>query len=535
MPDWFSRLGGDLGRVWEQLSAAQKWLVGGITGALIAGLVGVAISVYFVPSGQLLFTDLTESEIREAVRFLKGNGVRYSVRDSDIYVYEDRDKVLMDYSIAHSDKPLGGRRYLKEFSLSRTNAEFNELRMRALEEELADTIQARSDLVDWARVHITEGKEGLFRSTDKKPTASVKVGVVAKELPPEVVMGIQSVVASAVPSLKPADVVVTDQNSRILAGFVELTEDEQLSTEKQKAEVREREKRLQAVNEILTPWVGEGNFRVSAIVKLNFDRKEIKETFRDSNSPFLVEQESEETNEESKESGGIPGTPSNNPDDKQIQGEASKGQATTNTSESQRRKYEPGTLRETHTEVALGKLEEQWISIVVNQIPSDEGGKRTYQARTEQEMTEMANLLKPAVAHIEDGSHHFVLTQAPFDISVAVRAEETVRTRAIRQNVESAAFLIAALFSIIVFLYFLRKVFTAPTPEREPEPELEEERPMEVLHQLGLRELGLKTIGDVAGLSPEEQKIRMIREQIESYAKGDASKFAGILKNWLAE
>jgi flagellar M-ring protein FliF len=535
MPEWFARLQRDLSNLWNQLSSAQKWLVGGISGALLLGLFGVTMAVYFAPGGELLASGQSAQDIGQLTKFLDSKGVRYSVRNGDVYVYGDREKVMGQYALSSSEKSLGGFAFLKEYNWSQTSAQFNETKLRALSEEIESAIEKGSDLVDWARVLLSERKEGLFPSQDTKPTASVKVGVKrGRQLPTESVQGIQWLVANALPGLKTSDVAVMDSNSRVLEGYSEKSEAEQISNEQRKAETLKREQLVKACANMLDPILGgPSNYTIAANVRLNYDKTAIKEKFIDGESPFAAKVKSEESEEKNTESGGAPGTPSNNPDD--TLGKSQKtGQGSSTTSETKEQEFQPRMTREKNIEKALGALEEQSISIAVNYFPSAENGVRTYKQRTPEQMKNLERICKAAVAHIEDNTHYyFVLGQEQFDRTAVDEAEAAVRWETVRANAESVAFLVAAVLSILVFFYFLRRVFSV---ERTPEEVRMEEEAFEAPSaKMGLRELGLRAIGDVESLPVEEQKSRMIKEQVENYAKSNAEDMAGILKNWLSE
>ncbi|GMV66564.1 MAG: hypothetical protein AMXMBFR75_23600 [Candidatus Hinthialibacteria bacterium] len=537
MPDWLIRLQEDIKRLWSQLTAGQKWLVGGLTSALLLGLLGISLAAYFLPGGDFLYGGLDDAEVGELSRFLDEKGARYNIRDGAVYVFGDRDKLRAEFAISNRQKPLGGYGILKEYNWSQTSAQFRETRLRALQEELESTVEKGSDLIDWARVQLTEREKGLFPSGDTKPTASVKVGTRGQTLPKESVQGIQWTVANALPGLKPADVIVTDENSRVLSGYREKSETELLTDEQRKSEELLRERRIKACANILDPIVGGGaNYTIAADVKLNFDKKAIKEKYIDAENPFEKRRRTEEIEDKTNQPGGIPGTPSNNPDDNIGPDSSSHASNSSMTQETQEVDNEPRLVRETSTEVAPGELETQWISIAVNYVPTIENGEKKYVQRTPEQMAELEKSLKLAAAHIENSTrHHFVLNQVQFDRSGEILAETEARWETIRTNVESAAFLAAALISILVFFYFLRKVFSIKPAEEELVRSEEISLPGPRMPEPSQREFGLRSIGDLENLPPEEQKSRIIREEIENYAKGKPEDFVGILRNWLAE
>lgn len=535
MPGWFEQFQGDLARLWGQFSASQRWLVGGIAAALLLGLVAVSLAIYIAPGGEFLAGNLDNEEMAQISEYLDREGVKYEIRDDEIYVSGDRRRILGQYARTANEKKLGGWSILKEYNWSQTSAQFSETRLRALEEELEITIEKGWDSVSWARVQLTERREGLFESTTTKPTASVKIGASGGNLDPEQVKGVQWLVANSLPGLRPQDVVVTDQSLRPLAGYIEQTASELLTDEKRKAEELERQKRVKACAAILDPWVGPSNYTIAADVKVDYDRKAIKEKFVDGENAFVKTRRTEEVEEKTEKLEGVPGTPSNNPDDTIASGQGGGGgNETSMTQETKEEESEPRLVRETSTEVAPGDIEMQQISIVVNHALAEGEGEKSYQPRSAEDMKLLEQALMTAVAHVRDNtSYYFTLTQAPFDRSLAVEAESDAQWRSVRQNAESGAFVLAALLSLVVFFFILRRVFSMK-PEYE-ETTFEHKVETSAGNAYGLSEFGLRQIGEDANLPPEEQKSKMIKDQVSAYAKGNSEGAATILKNWLAE
>jgi flagellar biosynthesis/type III secretory pathway M-ring protein FliF/YscJ len=532
MPDWFRRLQADISQLWSQLSTGQKWLVGGVSTALIAGLLGVSAAIYFVPGGELLAGDLNQQEVGEVTRFLEAQGARYRVSNNAVYVYGDSQKLRGEFALGSSQKTLGGWNILKSYNWSQTAPQFNETRLRALEEELSTTLEKGSDIIQWARVQLTERKAGLFPTQDTKPTAAVKVGA-RGELRRESVQGIQWLVANSLPGLKPSDVVVTDGTMRVLEGYLERSESEQITSEQRKVEEQLREQRVKNCARILDPIVGNTNYTLAAEVKVNYDKKAVKEKFTASDNPFEKRRKTDSSEEKNTEKAGAPGTPSNNPGDTIAQGQSSaSGQSTASTQDTQEIDYEPGIVRETNTQIAPGDIEDQWVSIAVNY--SYDKATAAYKPREETFLSNLEESLKKAVAHIDSSTHYyFALKQYPFDTSLEDQMVEREQWKAVRENVESAAFLIGALLSIVFFFLFLRKVFSVTHAVEETE--MVEETVVPQPSKQTMRELGLRMIGDLDSLPPEEQKSRMIREQVEDYAKSNAEEVANILRNWISE
>ncbi|MCA9436260.1 MAG: hypothetical protein KC978_10775, partial [Candidatus Omnitrophica bacterium] len=120
--------------------------------------------------------------------------------------------------------------------------------------------------------------------------------------------------------------------------------------------------------------------------------------------------------------------------------------------------------------------------------------------------------------------------EMPFDTTTTQIAAAEEKKELLFRQLESGTFLAFAVILIVVFFYFLRKVFA----EAEEEEVVEEE-----VHipegPRSLSELGLKELGDEESLEPEDQKNKMLREQVEKFAVESPETVAQIVKNWLSE
>src|SRR5690606_31267819 len=89
-------------------------------------------------------------------------------------------------------------------------------RLRAMEGELARTISSLTG-VDYSRVHLVLPDRDSFSRTAPDPTASVVVHMKGgRTLEKTQAQAIRHLVASAVPSLKPTSVTITDSKGDII-------------------------------------------------------------------------------------------------------------------------------------------------------------------------------------------------------------------------------------------------------------------------------------------------------------------------------
>jgi len=534
MPDWLNRLITDISALWQKLPTSQKWLVGGLSSALFLGLIGLSLTLYIFPSGEFLASGLSPTEVAQFVRFFDEKGVRYSLRDNgtSIYVYQDPYALMAEYAYTGQKKPLGGYSQLLGPKWGESSEQFKEKSRVAHQEELEMGIVQGSDRIKTARVYITLGKDTLFRSTSMKPTASVKVGTGGMGLEKRHVEGIQWLVASSVAGLQPADVKVIDESNQVLSGYEELSDTEKISNEQFRAQKAYEEKLKREIASILDPVVGSNeNYAITAIVNLDYDKKQMKETFIDTEEPLEVTIKTEEMTEENQPAGGIPGTDSNNAQSP-MQAQQPGGQSKL-TQESREVEKKPRLERETVKEEAPGDILSQYVSITVNQRQDAESAKLI--PRAQEELAALEKQLKTAVGHIEDSTRfQFSFREVAFDTSAAAHAEAQARSRKTRQNVESAVFLVFAVLLVGLFFYFLHRVFSLQPAERERLEELTEGEVGPPSEEL-LTELGLRALGEIGDMAPEVKRSRMMHEQVENFAREHPDTASQIVKSWLSE
>ncbi|MCA9448546.1 MAG: hypothetical protein KC931_15595, partial [Candidatus Omnitrophica bacterium] len=320
-------------------------------------------------------------------------------------------------------------------------------------------------------------------------------------------------------------------SNQLLEGFFETSESEQVASEQRKAEKALEEKKNARIAAILNPIVGgPQNYTSSVILELDYDKLEIEETFVDTESPLAVKVRTEESSEDTTQTGGVPGTPENNPADGlgRNVGTGSESQSTEELSE---KEYRPRMERKENRIVAPGAIVSQHVSIAINEHGTLKDGEMVFEPRSQEELAKLANQLKAAVGHNDaSGEYVFELNEYAFDNTSDQMAAVAVKKETLHRQLESGFFLALAVILIGVFFYFVRKVFS----EAEEEDVVEEEVNVPQ-GPLSLTELGLKELGDYESLEPEDQKNKMLRDQIEKYAIDEPESVAQIVKNWLSE
>ena len=204
----------NLRTMWAQAGAlARAGLVGG-------ALLIVAATIWFASSAlrtdyQTLFAELDPQDAATMVAELEKLKVPYRLGADGTTIQVDRSQVhALRLKLLGRGGGLRGGVGLEIFN----NTDFGMTEFaqkvnyqRALQGELVRTITAL-DEVRSARVHLVLPESGLFRKSGQRPKASITLAMKeGRALAPEQVLGVQRLVAAAVPEIEPGAVTIADQ------------------------------------------------------------------------------------------------------------------------------------------------------------------------------------------------------------------------------------------------------------------------------------------------------------------------------------
>jgi len=146
---------------------------------------------------------------------------------------------------------------------------------RALQGELARTIMAL-DEVKYARVHLVLPESGLLKRSKQVPKASISLAMRdGRTLAPEQVLGIQRLVAAAVPEIDAGSVTIVDQRGVALTRPAESAEDEGGAASRLTLKGDLEKDLTRKVVAVLDRAFGPGQAMVSVDVTLNTDQVRI--------------------------------------------------------------------------------------------------------------------------------------------------------------------------------------------------------------------------------------------------------------------
>ena len=276
-----------LERLWANLLALgpKRLMAMAIIGATV--FVGVGATSYLLsrPELETLYTGLSPQDATRIGAALGEAGIHFDVNaeGTKVMVRPSQTaaaRALLAEKGLPSNSTAGYELFDKLGSIGLTSFMQEITRVRALEGEIARTIQAVSG-VKAARVHLVLPDAGSFRRSRQTPSASVVIRTDTAGDRSSAI-AIRHLVAAAVPGMVVDQVTVLSTDGSVLAA----AGDASSATPARLVDLEKTFARdLQAsVSKTLVPYLGLGNFEVSASARLNTDRRQTNETSFDPES-----------------------------------------------------------------------------------------------------------------------------------------------------------------------------------------------------------------------------------------------------------
>ena len=213
-------LGRNVTGVWQDWNTKKRIMV--ISSIVISLLVFIGLLCYFTkPVYTPLYSGLAPQDAGQITAKLKEMGVPYRLKDDGSAILVSADKVYeIRIELASLDIPRSGITGFELFDVSKLGATDFERQVnykRALEGELTRSI-LKIEGVESARVHIVLPEKSLFIKDERKPTASVLLGLFPyTEMTSRQINGIINLVANSVEGLAKEDVTVIDTRGNVLS------------------------------------------------------------------------------------------------------------------------------------------------------------------------------------------------------------------------------------------------------------------------------------------------------------------------------
>ena len=442
----------------NRLGSQQKLVFMVAMAAIFAIIVGTILWSR-QPDWKTLFSNLNEKDGGAIVTILEQQNMPHRYTDNGaLQVPADRVHDVR-LKLASQGLPRGGMVGFElmenqKFGVSQFAEQVNY--QRGLEGELARTIQSIG-AIQSARVHLAIPKPSVFVREEQKPTASVMLNIYpGRSLDGAQIAGITHLVSSSVPQLPATNVAVIDQSGALLSQLKNKLTEAGLDPAQIKY-VRDVESSIiKRISEILSPMLGQDNFKVQVAADIDFSQSEqTAETFRPNNAPESTSIRSRQNNETAsvnQAAGGVPGALTNQPPvpatapltqpatgtspgqpgkPGEIQGKVDAAGVTAplnaagqpiNTSKNATINFEVDkTIR--HTKQGMGDIRRLSAAIVVNHRKDvDKNGQPVSKPIPEAEMKQLNDLVREAMGYSKERGDTISVANAPF---TAVDKSET--------------------------------------------------------------------------------------------------------------
>ncbi len=493
-----------------------------VAAAVIIGAIVIAVALNqkdYVP----LFSELSQDEAAEIVGKLQEDGVDYRYEGDGTILVEQSQADSTRASLVYEGYPSSGFTYdvfTENAGGMATDSEQQTYKLYELQNRIGATIGLFDGVRD-AKVTIALGQEQQYVLEDTSGNgASASVVVTMEngaELSSKQASAIQRLVARSVPNMEMENVSVFDQNG------VELSEAggdaASGSTEAELAQIVEQKIEQKAIN-VLIPFYGDGNVRVSANGRINMDRI-IRETTTYT-TPDKID-ENDKTGIISSESGsntqgtgtnaaaGVAGTEENADITQYNQQDGTAND--TYSSETYDRDYLVNQVKE-QTEIDPGVMDDLTISVSIN---GTNFGNLTY----DEVRQLVANATGIAMDEIDQ---KITAVAAPFyteeDTQTAGADVRSLLDDMPLRIIIGAAILVALLIVILIIVVIIR----SRRRKKRLALEASETEPVIVPEQ---------TEDDRDLLSVQNERSRELRENIRDFAETNPEISAQMLRSWL--
>jgi flagellar M-ring protein FliF len=548
-----SNLAEQIRKAFDAMTVTQRVSVGALTLTVVLALAGIG---FWASSERMdvLFSNLPAQDANRIVEDLRKQQIPYELSTDQRTVAVPSSRVgELRLKFAGDGLPRGeaiGFEKLETPSL--TSDEFSRKVMyrRALESTLAHTVKSLQQVSE-ATVHITPSNDSPFATEKEDAKASVMLKLKgSRMLPEENTQAIVNLVAASVEGLKPENVVVIDQNSRILS---RTGRDPMVgASDAQKKLQREEEEYLvKRITELLEPVVGMGKVKATAHVDLDFDKvKTQEERFDPQGQVEKSVQQKEEKSSKREGAAGVPGTASNVAP---ATAAGAPGAAETSDKKETTTNYEI-TKTQRVVEQAPGGIKRVSLAVVVDhatQWDKDAKGEPVAKSnpRSADELKKLREQVASAVGIQEKRGDQLTVENIAF-ASTANPKEEAEAKRQfwvdlVRQFAPMAGWAIfgAAVFFLVI-LPMLKRISTAlnrPAPMRIHGGEgaaeggsMKRFTPSKSRQEM---EAEIEAELNAEGISqaPEAQRRSLIKKRIHESAGTDPETIASLVRSWMLE
>ncbi|WP_291272319.1 flagellar basal-body MS-ring/collar protein FliF [Geothrix sp.] len=551
-----TNLAEQLTSAFKGMSATQRVMVAAISLTVLMALGGLGIWAG-QESKSILAANISPQEASSIVAQLDKMQVPYELSSDQRTILVPESKVGQLRLKFAGDGLLSGDKLgfekLENAGLGTTDFSQKVIHRRAMEAQLAKTIMSLQQVSE-ATVHITPSNDSPFLTDKEDAKASVLLKLRgARILPDENTQAIVNLVAASVEGLKPEQVVIIDQYSRILS---RTGRDPMVgASDAQKKVAREEEDHLvRRVTDMLEPVVGIGKVRATAHVDLDFDKVKINEEKFDPQGQVERSVQQKDEKVQKRDSGaGVPGTasnvaPANATATAGVVESSEKKETTTN--------YEI-TKTVSATERATGSVKRVTLAVIVDHIGTwekDPKGEPVLKQtpRSADELKKIRDQVAAAVGiQPKRGDELTVENMAFATLQVNPKEEAEAKKQfwvdLVRQFAPSIIYAVLGLaVFFMIILPMLKRMSAAinrPTPLRVASAEGEgatgsssPRKPVQVKSMSEIEaEIEAELNADAAFSAPEARRRELIRKRLQEGSHEDPETMASLVRSWLLE
>lgn len=359
------------------------------------------------PTLSPLYASMSLEDGAKVAQALDAENIPYEVRANGTQILVPSDQVdklrikLAGKGLPSNGSLVGYEIFDKSDTLGTSNFVLNLNQIRALEGELSRTI-ASLDTVSEARVHLVVPRRELFNRDKVEPTASVAVKLsTAGGLNKNEIAAIRSLVATAVPGLKPQRVTIVDSRGALLAKGVDDDNDPNVvSAAAEDFRTDFERKTASRIEQLLEQSVGAGKVKAEVHADIDFDRTVKNIEKYDPEGQVTRSTQTVNENEKSNETQNSTVSAGNNLPPGQATSTAGGGGTNTD-----RKRTEETTNFEISKEVTNsvkegGNVRKISIAVLVDGTMKINGaGQEVYAPRSDEELAKIKQLVESAVGY----------------------------------------------------------------------------------------------------------------------------------------
>ncbi len=555
-----TNLAEQLTNAFKGMSATQRVMVVAISMTVLLALAGLGIWAGQESKG-VLAANVSSQEASSIVAQLDKMQVPYELSGDQRTILVPESKVgslrlkFAGDGLLTGDK-LGFEK-LENAGLGTTDFSQKVIHRRAMEAQLAQTIKGLQQVAE-ATVHITPPNDSPFLTDKEDAKASVLLKLRgSRMLPDENTQAIVNLVAASVEGLKPEQVVIIDQYSRILS---RTGRDPMVgASDAQKKVAREEEDHLvRRVTELLEPVVGIGKVRATAHVDLDFDKVKINEEKFDPQGQVERSVQQKDEKVQKRDAGaGVPGTASNVA--------PATGGASANVTENSDKKETTTNYEISKTvraiDQATGSIKRVTLAVIVDHLSAwDKDAKgepvQKFTARSADELKKIRDQVSAAVGIQPKRGDELTVENMAFATFQSNPKEEADAKKQFWVDLGLKALPYAAwgvvgfIVFFMLFLPMLRRMSAAinrPTPLRVASSEGGEapmaasgggstRKPVQVKSMSEIEaEIEAELNADAAFSAPEARRRELIKKRLQDSSNEDPETMASLVRSWLLE